>query len=245
MYAYSSRTEKPICTKLGMLIPRDQEEILERSEIRKSVLCSRPGEDVLCSSETKHNRKTAPITKLFISASRLQKQGHLSSGGLIISTRSLLKCYGVTSRGSLEVYEHSVWNCAIVYRFWAIQNETEDRVYNTQCYCLSDWMSTMVYRILSPREPSIPIWIDSLISTRRASPSGLCTLQPLAAVCEDQNSFQRSGAPEVTRQGWRMAEEVKAYRTDHFREASIVDVICCSPQPLISTLSGYNHNEYT
>lgn len=36
---------------------------------------------------------------------------------------------------------------------------------------------------------------DSLISTRDASPSGLCTSQQLATVCGDQNSFRRSAAP--------------------------------------------------
>jgi hypothetical protein len=41
---------------------------------RKPVLGSSCGEDGLCSSETKHNRKTAPRRELFISGCRLQKQ---------------------------------------------------------------------------------------------------------------------------------------------------------------------------
>jgi hypothetical protein len=39
----------------------------------KSVLGSGPGEDVFCSSVTKHDRRE-PRTKLFVSAGRLQEQ---------------------------------------------------------------------------------------------------------------------------------------------------------------------------
>jgi hypothetical protein len=74
MHTSSSRTDIPICTKLGMLIPWDQEENTGRSKLRKSVLSSSPVEGNSCSSETKHNRKTAPRPKLFASKSRLQKQ---------------------------------------------------------------------------------------------------------------------------------------------------------------------------
>jgi hypothetical protein len=74
MFAYSSRTDKPICTKLCMLIPWDEEEILEGSKLRKSVLSSSPGEGGSCSSETKHDRRTAPRPELFVSARRLQEQ---------------------------------------------------------------------------------------------------------------------------------------------------------------------------
>jgi hypothetical protein len=44
------------------------------SKLRKSVLSSFPGEGVSCSSETKHDRRTAPRRKLFVSKRRLQKQ---------------------------------------------------------------------------------------------------------------------------------------------------------------------------
>jgi hypothetical protein len=40
----------------------------------KSVLSSSPGESGSCSSKTKADRRTTPRTKLFVSASRLQKQ---------------------------------------------------------------------------------------------------------------------------------------------------------------------------
>jgi hypothetical protein len=75
MFAYSSssRRDKPICTKLGMLIPWDQEENIG-SKLRKSVLSSIPGEGGSCSSETKHDRRTAPRPVLFVSASRLQEE---------------------------------------------------------------------------------------------------------------------------------------------------------------------------
>jgi hypothetical protein len=63
MFAYSSRTETPICT-IG-IIPWDQEEILERSKIRKFVQGSSTGEYGSCSSETMHDRRTAPRSKLF------------------------------------------------------------------------------------------------------------------------------------------------------------------------------------
>jgi hypothetical protein len=74
IFAYRSRTDTPICTKLGMPIPRDQKEILGRSKLRKSVLSSSPGEGGSCSSESKHNRRTAPRPKFFVSKRRLQKQ---------------------------------------------------------------------------------------------------------------------------------------------------------------------------
>jgi hypothetical protein len=45
-----------------------------RSKLRKSVLSSSPGEGGPCSSETKHDRRTAPWTKLFVSKRRLLKQ---------------------------------------------------------------------------------------------------------------------------------------------------------------------------
>jgi hypothetical protein len=46
VFAYSSRTEIPICTKLSMLIYWDQEETIGGSKLRKSVLCSIPSEGV-------------------------------------------------------------------------------------------------------------------------------------------------------------------------------------------------------
>jgi hypothetical protein len=53
MFAYSSRTDILICTKLDILISRDHEEISERSKHRKSVLSSSPSED--CSVARKLN----------------------------------------------------------------------------------------------------------------------------------------------------------------------------------------------
>jgi hypothetical protein len=74
MFDSSSRTDKPTCTKLGMLIPWDQEENTERSKLRKSALSSSTGEGGSGSSETKHDRRMAPKPKLFVSARRLQEQ---------------------------------------------------------------------------------------------------------------------------------------------------------------------------
>jgi hypothetical protein len=74
VFAYSSRMNVPICTKLGMFIPWDQEVILEMSKLRRIVLSSSPGEGGSCSSETKHDRRTAPKPKLFASKRRLQKE---------------------------------------------------------------------------------------------------------------------------------------------------------------------------
>jgi hypothetical protein len=56
LFAYSSRTDKP------------------GQNSGKSVQSSIPGEYGSCSSEIKHNRKTAPRQKLFISKRRLRKQ---------------------------------------------------------------------------------------------------------------------------------------------------------------------------
>jgi hypothetical protein len=72
--AYTSRTDILICTNLGMLIPPDQEENIGGSRLRKSILSSIPGMGGSCSSETKHDRRTAPRAKSFVSKRRLQKQ---------------------------------------------------------------------------------------------------------------------------------------------------------------------------
>jgi hypothetical protein len=73
LFAYSSRTDVPICTKLGILIPWNHEENIGL-KLRKSVLSSSPGEGGSCSSETKRGRRTAPRPKLFVSGTRLQER---------------------------------------------------------------------------------------------------------------------------------------------------------------------------
>jgi hypothetical protein len=54
--AYSSRTDEQISTKLGVLVPWEQEVTLEVSRPR-NVLSSCPVENVSCSSETKQERR--------------------------------------------------------------------------------------------------------------------------------------------------------------------------------------------
>jgi hypothetical protein len=49
MFACSSRKGITICPKLGMLLPQNQEETLERSILRKRVLDSSPGKGGFCS----------------------------------------------------------------------------------------------------------------------------------------------------------------------------------------------------
>jgi hypothetical protein len=61
MLDYSSRRDTPVCPKLGMLMPRNQEGILKRLIIRKSVLGSSPGEDGLHTSETKYDSAKTKI----------------------------------------------------------------------------------------------------------------------------------------------------------------------------------------
>jgi hypothetical protein len=73
MLAYSLRRDKPICTRLGMLIPCDWEENIEESKLRENILGSSPGEGGSCSSEIKHDRRTAPRQSLFVSARRSQE----------------------------------------------------------------------------------------------------------------------------------------------------------------------------
>jgi hypothetical protein len=73
MFAYISITDKPICTKLGMLIPWDQEENTGQN-VGKGVLSSSTGEGGSCRLETKHDRRTVPRPKLFVSERRLQEQ---------------------------------------------------------------------------------------------------------------------------------------------------------------------------
>jgi hypothetical protein len=46
----------------------------QRPQPQKPVLDSSPGEDGLCSSKTKHDKRTAPRPKLFVSMRRLQEQ---------------------------------------------------------------------------------------------------------------------------------------------------------------------------
>jgi hypothetical protein len=58
MFANSSRTDIPICTKVSMLMHCDKEEI-EMPKLRKSILSSRPGKGGSGSSETKHDSRTA------------------------------------------------------------------------------------------------------------------------------------------------------------------------------------------
>jgi hypothetical protein len=57
-----------------MLILRDQGEISERSKLLKIVLSSSPSEGGFCSSETKHDRRTARRSKLFVAVRKLQKE---------------------------------------------------------------------------------------------------------------------------------------------------------------------------
>jgi hypothetical protein len=49
--------ETVICIKIGTLLPRDQEETLQKSECQKISLSSCPGEGYFCSSEAKHDLK--------------------------------------------------------------------------------------------------------------------------------------------------------------------------------------------
>jgi hypothetical protein len=56
-----------------MVILWNKKEILERSELWKSVLGSKPGEDGFCILEGKHDKRTLPRPKLFVLV-RLQEQ---------------------------------------------------------------------------------------------------------------------------------------------------------------------------
>jgi hypothetical protein len=73
LFAYSSRRDKPICTKLASVFLQARERTYEGQNPIKSVLSSIPGESGSCSSENKHNIRTAPRPKLFVSNRRLQK----------------------------------------------------------------------------------------------------------------------------------------------------------------------------
>jgi hypothetical protein len=86
LFACSARTDRPICTKLGMLIPWDQEDILEESKLLKSVLSSSPGEGSSCSLESKHDRITAPKQTLFVLAGMLQEQRPQSQKTILVSS---------------------------------------------------------------------------------------------------------------------------------------------------------------
>jgi hypothetical protein len=71
----------PVARKLSRAEERRQtkvvcfeEQITERRQHRKTVLGSSTEEGSSCSSETKHDRRTAPRQNLFVSARRLQEQ---------------------------------------------------------------------------------------------------------------------------------------------------------------------------
>jgi hypothetical protein len=57
VFAYSSTTNKPLCTKLGIIIAWVQEKILEGENLRKIVLSSSPDEGDSCSFENKHDKE--------------------------------------------------------------------------------------------------------------------------------------------------------------------------------------------
>jgi hypothetical protein len=69
----AQRKDMPICYIASMLISSNHEEISERTKLRKSVLGSSSAEGGFRSSETKHDRRTAPRPKLFATAKRLQE----------------------------------------------------------------------------------------------------------------------------------------------------------------------------
>jgi hypothetical protein len=93
VFAYSSRTEKPICTKLGMIIHWDEEENIGGSKFRKSVLSSILGKGVFCSSESNHDIRMVPRQNLFDSERRLQE---VRSQILKLSwVRVLVKIFGL------------------------------------------------------------------------------------------------------------------------------------------------------
>jgi hypothetical protein len=51
MLAYNSRRNAPVCPKLRMIMPWNQEQISEGSKLQKIMLGSSPGEDAFSSSE--------------------------------------------------------------------------------------------------------------------------------------------------------------------------------------------------
>lgn len=65
MFAYSSRMDKPISTKLGNLTPWNKEEISERSKFQETVSISSPGEGGSCSSELRTTANGAKTISLF------------------------------------------------------------------------------------------------------------------------------------------------------------------------------------
>jgi hypothetical protein len=75
MIAYSSRTEKPICTFSLICLCLETRKRFQKGQNSESILSSSPCEGGFCSSETKHDRSTAPRPKLLVSNKRLQDKG--------------------------------------------------------------------------------------------------------------------------------------------------------------------------
>lgn len=72
VFAYSSRTEQPIYTKLGILVASDQRRFYKGQNPGKLSCVRVPARAE--SWETKNNRRTAPRSKLFASTRWLQEQ---------------------------------------------------------------------------------------------------------------------------------------------------------------------------
>jgi hypothetical protein len=95
MFAYSSRSDKQSCRKLGLLILQEQEEISEESKLRKSVLSSTPSEEDFCSSEIKHDRRA--ICLFWWVDYRIEGQTDEKLLGL--STNKYVSCSSETKNG--------------------------------------------------------------------------------------------------------------------------------------------------
>lgn len=98
-FAYSSRTDISICTKLGMHISWDEEKTIPSLKLRKSVLgsistdgisCSIPIKDGFSRSDNKYDRRKAPKTNTYrrlasdtVPANRRRAYGDSESQNLV------------------------------------------------------------------------------------------------------------------------------------------------------------------
>jgi hypothetical protein len=76
MFVCNSTRVKPICPKLSVLMLWNQDEILERSDLRKDVLGSSPGQKTKHDSRTSPKLKHSAEIKVVSSARRLWERGH-------------------------------------------------------------------------------------------------------------------------------------------------------------------------
>jgi hypothetical protein len=115
MFAYGSRTDIQIHSKCGMLIPWDQNKILERSKLQKKFLLSwNPGEGCSSSSESKHDRRMMPQPKLLFQRQDYRKRAH-NPENLSLVPSPIEDCFVAWRQSTIKDW-HQYYICLLLRR---------------------------------------------------------------------------------------------------------------------------------